>query len=97
MDNQHKIIKGYRDLSQTEIDLMNAVKAKAEEVKQLIKDVELHLDNQYNASGYLNIPQTQEFKRLEDAEPLSWLLAGQHDLQTGFMKLVRSIAQPTTF
>jgi hypothetical protein len=26
MDNQHKIIKGYRDLSQVEIDLMNEIK-----------------------------------------------------------------------
>jgi hypothetical protein len=26
MDNQHKIIKGYRDLSQSEIDLMNEIK-----------------------------------------------------------------------
>ena len=27
MDNQHKKIRGYRDLSQAEIDLMNEVKA----------------------------------------------------------------------
>ena len=26
MDNQHKLIKGYRDLSQEEVDLMNAIK-----------------------------------------------------------------------
>lgn len=26
MDNQHKMIKGYRDLTQEEIDLMNEVK-----------------------------------------------------------------------
>ena len=26
MDNQHKLIKGYRDLSQEEIDEMNAIK-----------------------------------------------------------------------
>ena len=26
MDNQHKLIKGYRDLSQEEIDLMNQIK-----------------------------------------------------------------------
>ncbi len=32
MDNQHKIIKGYRDLSQAEIDLMNEGKALAENV-----------------------------------------------------------------
>ena len=27
MDNQHQQIKGYRDLSQEEIDLMNAIKS----------------------------------------------------------------------
>ena len=37
MDNQHKQIKGYRDLSQEEIDLMNRVKEHAEEVGELVK------------------------------------------------------------
>ena len=32
MENQHRKIAGYRELSQQEIDAMNAVKAKAEEV-----------------------------------------------------------------
>ena len=36
MDNQHKQITGYRDLSQTEIDLMNEVKAKGEELGELV-------------------------------------------------------------
>lgn len=36
MDNQHREIKGYRELTQAEIDLMNEVKAKAEEVGALL-------------------------------------------------------------
>ncbi len=32
MDNQHQKITGYRDLSQAEIGLMSAVKAKESEV-----------------------------------------------------------------
>lgn len=36
MDNQHKHIKGYRDLSQTEIDLMNLIKAKGVELGALV-------------------------------------------------------------
>jgi hypothetical protein len=40
MDNQHKKIKGYRDLSQAEIDAMNAVKTKAEEVGVLIEELQ---------------------------------------------------------
>ena len=39
MDNQHKKIKGYRDLSQSEIDAMNAIKQKAEEVGILIEEM----------------------------------------------------------
>ncbi len=40
MDNQHKQIKGYRDLSQVEIDAMNAVKAEASRVGILIEELE---------------------------------------------------------
>ena len=37
MQNQHKKIKGYRDLTQAEIDLMNQVKAKGEEIGELVE------------------------------------------------------------
>lgn len=36
MDNQHKLIRGYRDLSETEIDMMNEVKAMGERVGALV-------------------------------------------------------------
>ena len=39
MDQQHTLIKGYRDLSQEEINLMNKIKQKAEEVRQLCEEV----------------------------------------------------------
>ncbi|AXI04363.1 Acb2/Tad1 domain-containing protein [Aquirhabdus parva] len=35
MENQHRKIKGYRDLSQEEIDLMNRIKAKGSELLEL--------------------------------------------------------------
>lgn len=35
MDNQHELITGYRSLSQEELDLMNEVKKKANEVGEL--------------------------------------------------------------
>ena len=35
MDNQHKHIKGYRDLSQDEIDVMNEIKAEGERLSAL--------------------------------------------------------------
>lgn len=40
MDNQHQKIKGYRDLSQEEIDLMNEGKALAEQVREYTEKVE---------------------------------------------------------
>lgn len=36
MDNQHKLIKGYRDLSEQEITLMNEIKEKGAEIEELI-------------------------------------------------------------
>lgn len=35
MDNQHKLIKGYRDLTQEEIDLMNRIKSAGAALLQL--------------------------------------------------------------
>ena len=37
MDNQHRQIKGYRELSQEEIDLMNQIKQKGAELGQLVQ------------------------------------------------------------
>ena len=42
MDNQHKKIKGYRDLSQKEIDLMNEIKIVGEHVRVLCEKVDDH-------------------------------------------------------
>ena len=36
MENQHRQIKGYRELSQDEIDLMNTIKAKGIELGELV-------------------------------------------------------------
>lgn len=40
MDNQHKQIKGYRDLTEEEIKLMNLCKQKAIEIGELITNLE---------------------------------------------------------
>lgn len=39
MDNQHRKIEGYRELSQEEIDLMNKVKIHGEKLGQLIEEL----------------------------------------------------------
>ena len=98
MKDQHTKIKGYRDLSQVEINLMNAIKSKAEEVKALIDLVQKHLAQQ-DSEAYddYSMNDTPEQLRLQEAEAYKWLGNAESDLQTGFMKLVRSVAQPTSF
>lgn len=39
MDNQHKKISGYRDLSQEEIDLMNRIKEEGARLRCMIDDL----------------------------------------------------------
>lgn len=40
MDNQHKKIKGYRDLTQDEIDLMNEIKEQGQKLESLVSKLE---------------------------------------------------------
>ena len=83
MENQHKLIKGYRDLSQEEIDLMNEGKELASSVGEWIKKLEKSTVNVNSVNIYI------ANKR--------WLEIGKTDLQKGFMATIRSIARPTTF
>jgi hypothetical protein len=53
MENQHQKIKGYRDLSQSEIDAMNEAKALAEQVGAFIEGLknEPGLDQRWVSIG----------------------------------------------
>lgn len=93
MDNQHRKIKGYRELSQAEIDLMNEIKAKGVELSDLVAKLSLHINDQLS-HGRDNI---DEVERLHAADPTNWLLVGRQHLQEGLMALTRSVAQPTFF
>ena len=59
MDNQHQKIKGYRDLSQEEIDLMNEGKALAEKCGEFIVKLESNdiTDKRNVALGKTNLQQ----------------------------------------
>lgn len=39
MENQHRQIKGYRELNQVEIDLMNAIKTQGEIIGRLVENM----------------------------------------------------------
>lgn len=59
MDNQHKQIKGYRDLSRAEIDAMNEGKALAEQVGAWIEKLQADasLDQRAVSLGKTNLQQ----------------------------------------
>lgn len=91
MKDQHTKIKGYRDLSQAEIDLMNKIKSKGEEIQELLLEVGHHLVEQPVGAD------ADELARLSAAEPQRWRSLAKTKLQEGLMALTRAVAQPTTF
>lgn len=106
MDNQHKKIKGYRDLLQEEIDLMNRIKGKGAELLALQDELVHRLNTNLEVKQAAAIrsqlgpndfasEEYQEFTRFNVAEPLRWAAIGKTDIQTGIMALVRAVAQPT--
>ena len=93
MENQHRSIKGYRELTQAEIDLMNRIKAQGALLEQLVADVRYHIDQQMvDSEG-----DYDEIARLIEANSDRWVEIAMTDLQTGLMALTRAVAQPTTF
>ena len=87
MENQHRQIKGYRELDQAEIDLMNEIKAKGEELGELVQKLRNH-GTSHGEDG--SPPSTG---RLDQR----WVSIGATQLQQGFMAVIRGIAQPSTF
>ena len=59
MENQHRQIKGYRELTQEEINLMNEVKRKGVELGELIEKLNMMLetDKRWLEIGKTNIQQ----------------------------------------
>ena len=100
MENQHQKIKGYRDLSQEEIDLMNEIKAIGPQVQAVIEKAQKHIATQrYNCrcDANMQVLDVEEDRRLDAATPERFAAMAKTDFQTGLMYLVRSVAQPTSF
>ncbi|MCA7945581.1 Acb2/Tad1 domain-containing protein [Burkholderia vietnamiensis] len=99
MDNQHRKIKGYRELSEADIALMNRVKETGGVLEALIADLRAHVHRSYDALDEVRLPSDRnaELQRLTKANPLGWIMAAEGEMQTALMKLRRSVAQPTFF
>src|SRR5262245_27847439 len=93
MDNQHRKIKGYRELTQAEVDLMNEVKEHGERTRELIAKCE--------AFDHNNPPQgdvdevAAAVQRRNDAG--RWRAIAKTHFQEGLMALTRSVAKPEFF
>lgn len=97
MENQHRKITGYRELSQEEIDLMNRIKAKGAELLELQYELSLMLAGQHFSkveAAETDDSAKVELSRFRMAEPTKWAEIGKTDIQTGIMALVRAVAQP---
>ena len=84
MENQHRAIKGYRELSQVEIDLMNEIKAEGIRLGELVEKL--------RGTTYSIGPGAPD-----DKADGRWVSIGATHLQEGLMALTRSIAKPTFF
>ena len=93
MENQHQKIKGYRDLTQNEIDLMNEIKIKGQELSELMSDVNTHLTEQHGMSFGNEV----ERQRINQSDPCKWFQIAETHFQQGLMALTRAVAQPTAF
>lgn len=86
MDNQHQLIKGYRDLTAEEIALMNEGKELAEKCRAFTAKLQA-----------LQAMPPSDAEPLPGSIDKRWLAIGVTQLQQGFMAVIRSIAKPTTF
>lgn len=88
MENQHRKITGYRELTQAEIDLMNDIKAKGRELEDLIYRLR-EAERIEGACDSIEASRAQEANR--------WISIGQTHLQQGLMALTRAVAKPESF
>ena len=97
MENQHRKISGYRELNQTEIDLMNKIKALGPQIEDVIEEVRLHVINQRQHAIDTKPQDVVTLDRLTDATPERFTALAKTDFQTALMYLTRAVAQPTFF
>lgn len=96
-ENQHRLIKGYRDLSPEEIALMNRIKDFGKLAEELCNVVDHHIMDQRSSANVLMTEDRSETDRLTLAEPEKWARWARDGMQANLMYLTRAVAQPTTF
>lgn len=100
MENQHRKIKGYRELSQKEIDLMNRIKEQGEVFGELLSELATLRGQERKelngAEKHGTFPETELTHEQLGESCTAHGLAEDH-LKTGVMWLVRAVALPSSF
>lgn len=86
-------ITGYRQLSESEVALMNEGKALAEQCGAYIAKLRAMPATGANGVPFTNDSPDGPVPSIDQR----WVSIGATDLQRGFMAVIRGIAQPTTF
>ena len=99
MENQHRKITGYRELSQDEINLMNEIKSLGPQIESVLIRVQNHLSQQREDCIALGSGEEAQSltARLDNATPERFAALAKTDFQTALMYLTRAVAQPTFF
>lgn len=77
MENQHRKIKGYLELSQEEIGIINEIKEGVRELCEKLHQVNINEDFEINTAGAVT-------KR-------GWIVIAETHLQQGFMALKKVV------
>lgn len=91
MENQHKKIKGYRDLTQSEIDLMNRLKEKGEEMGLLLSELKELREDQWAALHNTPDLQVNGLGESDIGESHRCIALGKTNMQQGLMWAVRAV------
>jgi hypothetical protein len=97
MDNQHCMIKGYRDLDAHEVATINMIKEHGVLLAALVQHVQRHIADQYEVlRGDAPEHDLRQHPRCH-AEPERWCSIARTHLQEGLSALTRAVAQPEFF
>lgn len=85
MENQHEQIKGYRQFTPEEINLINLIKQKGDELEELcvMLGAQAQLNEEINSPEYRDAPR--------------WVAVGKTHIQQGLMAWTRSVGRPESF
>lgn len=105
MDNQHRLINGYRELNEADITVMNLISSHGNALQNLLDTVTQHEQQRWNDA-------VEEAKKLPDEEARAktisdinlvmrdtdeWISAAKVNLRISLMLLKRAVAKPELF